>query len=71
VKSALEAEASARSFLTARFPYAFAYVHKISYRRADRLWEVHGSYRLPEWLYLKRFLVEVDADTGNIMGFEL
>lgn len=71
VKSAIEAEVSARSFLASRFPYAIEHVHKVAYQRADHLWKVHGSYRLPHWTYLKRFLVEIDADSGNVMGFEL
>lgn len=70
VKSAVEAEISARSFVATRFPYAIVQVHKVSYRRAEHTWEAQGSYRLPQWIYMKRFLVEIDADDGNIIGFE-
>ena len=70
VKSAVEAESVARDFALSRFPYAIVQVHRVSYRREDRLWVVRGSYRLPHWLNLSPFQVEVSADDGTIMGFE-
>jgi len=71
VKSAPEAEDVARYFLANKLPYAIVLVHEISCRRADQLWDVKGSYRLPDWKFLKSFRVEIDAQTGDIMGFEL
>jgi hypothetical protein len=71
VKSAPEAEDVARHFLASKLPYAIVLVHEISYRRPDQLWDVKGSYRLPEWKFLEPFRVEIDAQTGDTMGFEL
>jgi hypothetical protein len=71
VKSAPEAEDNARHFLASKLPYAIVLVHEISCRRTDQLWDIKGSYRLPDWKYLKQFRIEIDAQAGNIMGFEL
>jgi len=71
VKSAPEAEDVARHFLANRLPYAVVLVHEISCRRTDQLWDIKGSYRLPDWKFLKTFRVEIGTQTGEIMGFEL
>jgi hypothetical protein len=71
VKSAPEAEDVARNFLAGKLPYAIVLIHEISCRRTNQLWDVKGSYRLPDWKYLKQFRLEIDAQSGNIMGFEL
>jgi len=68
VKSAVEAENIARSYLTSRMRGSIL-VDEVSYYEADQRWMVYGSYRPSRWVWSKRFQVELEADKGSVMRF--
>jgi hypothetical protein len=68
VRSAVEAEALARSFLFDRLR-GLILVDEISYRGTDHRWLIHGSHRPSRWGYSKRYQVELDGDDGSVKRF--
>lgn len=70
VKSVAEAGEIARTYVSQAGNASSVVISEITYRAANHLWEVHGTYRSSRVTPSKEFELEVDGDEGSIMSFK-
>jgi hypothetical protein len=69
VKSVTEAGQIARNYVTKESKASRIILNEVTYRAANHLWEIHGTYRSSRVLPSREFELEVDGEEGAIMGF--
>jgi hypothetical protein len=69
VKSAEGAEEITRTYVARASKSSQVSVDEVTLNQTRRMWEVHGSHRSSPLTRSKRFQLQLDAETGAVIGF--
>ena len=69
VKSAEGAEEIARTYVARASRSSQVFVDEVTLNQTKRMWEIHGSHRSSSLARSKRFQLQLDAETGAVIGF--
>ena len=69
VKSAEGAEEITRTYVARASKSSQVLVDEVALNQARRMWEIHGSHRSSPLTRSRRFQLQLDAETGAVIGF--
>lgn len=69
VKSAEEAEEITRTYVARTNRSSQVSVDEVTLNQTRRIWEIHGSHRSSPLTRSKKFQLQLDAETGAVIGF--
>jgi hypothetical protein len=69
VKSAEDAEEITQTYVARASKSSYVSVDEVILNQTRRMWEIHGSHRSSPLTRSKKFQLQVDAETGAVIGF--